>query len=102
MVLGNTAQKIADDGLPSGYIRIRDAGRLVITDDFVACVLKHLLCTSYCWDGWDGEIPGTNAAASFAVDIVRCQPMPQLAPPPAAPSNVRVFLRCALTGRVSQ
>lgn len=48
----------------------------------------------------DGELLRdlTSAGSSFAVDIVRCQPMPQLAPPPAAPSNVRVFLRCALTG----
>eukprot|EP00913_Durusdinium_trenchii_P004757 g4417.t1 len=34
----------------------------------------------------------------FAVDIVRCEPQPALAAPPAAPTNVRLFPRCALTG----
>ena len=37
-------------------------------------------------------------SARFAVDIVRCEPMPSLAPPPAAPTNLRIFTRCALTG----
>ena len=50
-----------------------------------------------------GCLTGTISTGppSFLVDIVRCQPMPQLAPPPAAPTNVRIFLRCALTGRVA-
>ena len=32
------------------------------------------------------------------MDIVRCEPQPALAPPPQAPSNLRLFPRCALTG----
>lgn len=32
------------------------------------------------------------------VEVLRCQPVPALAPPPAAPGNWRIALRCALTG----
>lgn len=34
------------------------------------------------------------------VDIVRCKAMPELAPPPAAPANLRLTLRWAWTGEV--
>ena len=42
-------QPIIADGLPSGYIRIRDAGRLVI---------------------WDGEISGTVTGKVAAIHVI--------------------------------
>lgn len=39
-----------------------------------------------------------GTAKRLMVDIVRCENMPALAPPPAAPTNLRLFPRCALTG----
>lgn len=50
----------------------------------------------------DAEVLGEAAARGddgrALIDIVRCEPQPLLAPPPAAPSNLSLHARCALTG----